>query len=252
MEKFNERRAEKQEGPFEADLRVDFLRHGQPSYTEEELKTAEFEGKLTKDGAEQVRKTVEKLADGIDHNRELVIIWESTKNRARQTAKIVEEVFKQKEIPVLRSSAWKSLRDIKATPEFFSQVKEAGASNKWMEYWTETEDLSVGTETPADVKRRTSRVIANLERAARTVHPEEGRKLHFIIPSHEETARDLLEEAYGTGTKAGTGPIYGETMRVDIHKSENDKDAVLELSYAGHPNAELGFEKNERKFYKRQ
>ena len=76
-----------------------------------------------------------------------------------------------------------------------------------------------------------------------------GKKIHFFCFGHEETVRDLLEEAYGMGTKAGTGPIYGEALRMDIFKSEKDKDAVFDLKY-GEDKATLGFNDKSGNFYK--
>ena len=72
--------------------------------------------------------------------------------------------------------------------------------------------------------------------------------MHFICVGHEETVRDLLEEAYDTGTEKGTGPAYGETLRVDIDKSTPEKDAIFDLKYRN-LETKLGFNKKERNFY---
>ncbi|NOQ68468.1 hypothetical protein GQ568_03435, partial [Patescibacteria group bacterium] len=46
---------EKKEGPFSADLRVTFIRHGKPEYTEEEIETGNFEGELSSQTKEEIK-----------------------------------------------------------------------------------------------------------------------------------------------------------------------------------------------------
>ncbi len=234
--------------PFEADLRVDFIRHGKPSYAAEERRVGEFEGELTPEGREQIAASVEELAKNINKEKEIIAIWSSPKRRARETAEIIENTLNKFNVAVIRSGEKKSLKDVKITTEFLEQMQEKGVKD-WMKYWVETENLPDGVETPRSVKKRTERVITYLERIARTINPPENKKLHFICVGHEETVRDLLEEALDTGTQKGTGPNYGEIVRMDIKKSESEKDAVLDLSYRN-LKAKLGWNSKERKFYK--
>lgn len=234
--------------PFETDLRIDFIRHGEPEYSKEEIEKAEFGGELTEKGIEQIKKSALKLAEDIDKEKELVVVWESPKTRARQTTEVIEKVFDDNEIPIFKIDSKESLRDVKATPEFVKQLKESEAQD-WMKAWWESKDLPEGVEKPEDVKRRIERVVTYLERIARTVHPTGDRKLHFIIPSHEETVKGLLKEAYGVGAEKENDPSYGETVRIDIQKSEPGKNAVLGMTYRGRT-ARLGFDKEKRNLYK--
>jgi len=177
------------------------------------------------------------------------VIWESPKRRAARTAEIIREVFEGKEIPIFKTGIKDSLRDVKAVPEFFDQMKRSGASD-WMKEWAESDDLPEGMEGPGDVKKRTERIITYLERIARAVHPEGNKKFHFIIPSHEETVKSLLDEALGEGAENQKGPRYGETVRVDIKRSEPGKDAGLEVTY-GDRTDKLGFNTERRIFFKK-
>lgn len=242
----------KEEMPFEADLRVDFIRHGKPSYTKEEFEAGKFEGELTVKGRRQIENQGLELTKNIDKDKELVAIWASPKKRADQTAVIIKDVFEKEGISVWESKTKESLRDLKWTSgsiEFFEKfVKEEGAADAWMKYWSEAEKLPDGVEKPEEVKQRIARVITYLERIARTVQPS-GKKLHFICIGHEEIFRDLLEEGFGMGTKKGTGQIYGEVLRIDINKSEDNKDAILNLKYRG-MESQLGFNKNSREFHR--
>ncbi len=247
---FRESPAEKIEGetPFEADLKVDFIRHGKPRYIDEEIRSAIIEGNLTEEGIGQIKERALELAGKIDKEKELVVFWVSPKRRAQQTAEILFDVFKEQDIPVIRDlKTVKSLSDAKMTPEFIENLLKSGVG-KWMEYWTES-DLPEGTETPEEVKKRVERVITYLERIARNTVSTGGKKLHFICVGHEEIFSDLLEEGYGLEIKSGAGPGHGEVMSMDIKKSEQEQDAVLKLKYRGQE-TELGFNKEERKFYK--
>lgn len=231
------------------DLRVDFVRHGKPEYTDEEIQSATAEGNLTEEGANQIKERAVELASRIDKEKEFVVFWVSPKRRAQQTAKIIFDIFKEKNIPIIKDlRTVRSLSDVKASPAFIEDLLKNDAIEKWMEYWTKS-DLPEDTEKPEEVRKRVERIITYLERIARNIVPAENRKLHFICIGHEEIFRDLLEEGYGLGTKDNTSPNYGEIMNVDIKKSEPGKDAKLILNYHNQ-SAGLEFDKGIRKFYK--
>ncbi|MEK7116848.1 MAG: histidine phosphatase family protein [Patescibacteria group bacterium] len=236
------------EVPFETDMKVDFIRHGKPEYTDEEMRLAIVEGNLTEEGIEQVKNRALELAGKIDKEKELVVFWVSPKRRAQQTAEVLFGVFQEQGIPVIRDlKTIKSLTGVKVTPEFIENLMKMD-SGKWMEYWT-VSDLPEGTETPEEVKKRVERVVAYLERIARNITPPEGKKLHFICVGHEEIFMDLLQEGYGPGVGADIGPTYGEVMSMDIKKSEQGQDAVLKLKYRNQETS-LDFNKENRKFYR--
>ncbi len=238
----------KEKEPTQPDLRVDFVRHGKPEYTDEEIKSATIEGNLTEEGINQAKERALELASKIDKEKELVVFWVSPKQRAQQAAKIIFDTFQEQLIPVIKDlRTVKSLSDVKMSPVFIADLLKNDAIGKWMEYWTES-DLPKDTEKPEEVKKRVERIITYLERIARNITPAEGRKLHFICVGHEEIFRDLLEEGYGLGTKNNTGPSYGEVMSVDINKSEHGKNARLKVEYHGQ-GVELEFDKENRKFY---
>ena len=92
MENLGEKQ-EKKELPFEADLRVDFIRHGKPNYKLHE------EGALDPDTQSLVRKEAETFVSNIKPG-EVIWIWKSPRNRAQETAKIYAEVLEQNGIKV--------------------------------------------------------------------------------------------------------------------------------------------------------
>lgn len=237
------------EMPFEADLKVDFIRHGKPQYTDKERETAKFEGNLTEEGIEQIKNKALELARRIDKEKELVVFWISPRTRAQQTVGIIYNIFQEQGIPVIRDlKTVGSLSDVRMSPNFLKDLLKSEAIGRWMEYWAES-DLPEGTEKPDEVKKRVERIITYLERIARKIIPAENKKLHFICVGHEEIFRDLLEEGYGFGTKDSTGPSYGEVMSVGVRKSKQRQDAVLRLRYKDQE-TELKFNKESRRFYK--
>jgi len=249
---FKEPQFEKRENemPLEADLKVDFIRHGKPEYTDEEKESAKFEGRLTEEGINQIKDKALELAGQIDKEKELVVFWISPRMRAQQTAEIIYNIFQEQDIPAIKDlRTVRSLSDVRMGPNSIKDLVKNSVIGKWMEYWAESA-LPEDTEKPDEVKKRVERIITYLERIARKITPAENKKLHFICVGHEEIFRDLLEEGYGLGTKNSTGPSYGEVMSMDIRKSEQGQDAVLELRYKGQE-TELGFNKGSRKFYKK-
>lgn len=264
---FKERKFESKEvEPFEADLRVDLVRHGKPSYTEEEVASGQVEGLLTPEGIEDFRKVAENLANSINKDKEIVVLWRSPRVRAQQSSEILEDVFEKKGISFLEKGqkraggAWEgekneerlrtkeSLSDIKTSAEFMKVLKE-GNIEEWWTYWLTAEKLPRGTESPSEVKKRVERFIAYLERIARTIEAPDEKKLHFICVGHEELFWDLSKVAYGMDPLTDGGPGYGESLRIDINKSTSEKDAVLNLKYK-EKEAELSFNKEKRIFYK--
>ncbi|MBI3631957.1 MAG: histidine phosphatase family protein [Candidatus Vogelbacteria bacterium] len=237
----------KEKEPFRSDLTADFVRHGQPKYTEEELKSAKLEGQLTEEGIKQTERRAIELVGKIDKEKELIVFWVSPRQRAQQTAGIISDIFQRQGIQVLKNlHTSPSLSDIKTSPQFWDDVIKNSEVKKWMEYWSES-DLPGDTEKPEEVKRRVQRVVTYLERIARTIKPPEGKKLRFICVGHEEIFRDLLEEGYGFGTKGSSGPSYAEVLSMDINKSEEKKAASLRLKFHGQE-ARLKFDKDNRNF----
>lgn len=244
---------QKEQPPFRADLRVDFIRHGQPKYTKEEMKSANFEGELTKEGVEQIKKQIEELIKGINKQKEVVVIWTSPKNRAKQSSEVIRQMLSEKGIDRIVDKASganvkASLSDVKISKDFMEEaIKDNIDFKNWMVYWSEMDNLPEGTESAEDVKKRVQRVVTYLERIARNVQLGEEKRLHFICVGHEELVRDLLEESFGMGTKEGEGPGYAEVVRMDITKSDKNKNAILDLSYRN-KKSKLSFDKSTREF----
>src|SRR3989338_1661338 len=234
--------------PVQPDLTVDFVRHGEPEYTQQEIEDASIEGQLTQEGKRQVQEAGLKLSGKIDKDKELVVFLVSPKQRAHQTAAILNEVFQQQQIPVGRTRTYQALSDIRLDHVFIGRLLSENAVDKLIEFWAKTK-LPEDTEKPEEVKKRVETVVAYLERIARIITLQDNKKLRVICVGHEEIFRDLLEEGFGIGTRNHSGPGYAEDMEMGIFKSEPGKDAVLKLAFRG-LEAELGFNPQSKNFYK--
>lgn len=232
------------------DLRVDFVRHGEAAYTADDINQATIEGYLTEVGKRQVKDTAFRLSGEIDKEKECVVFWVSPKNRALQTAQIMEEVFVERGIPIHHSGTTQSLRDIQLDSTFIQKLFDKKAVGDLIEFWYDHADSFPDTESPAKVRKRVEKVITYLERIARMIKPLENKRLRFICVGHEEIFRDLLEAGYGFGTRDHSGAGNAEVMEMDIQASRPGVDAVLRLKFRDRQ-AELRFNPQRREFYKK-
>jgi len=244
---------------FSADSRVDFVRHGKPEYTEEEIETGKYEGELSDESKENVRKNAENLVRDIDKEKEIIVFLTSPKNRAKETAEIYKDVFEKEKIFIYEEMITKAvlLRDAELNADFLDNQEEAvnrGEINwdDWMEFWVDEfkkEKLPEEVEKPEEVRERVGKFIGLLKNLDILIRPPKNKKVHYICIGHEEIVRDLLEEGYNTGTVKGTNLDYGEKLRMDIYKSQSDENASLKLEYKGNESI-FDFDATEKRFEK--
>jgi broad specificity phosphatase PhoE len=277
LKNYEGKRIEHEKSSSRYDLIADFVRHGKPKYTEAEEVSGQLEGVLTEEGVEQANRIGHELADKIDVDNERVVIWASGKNRAKQTSKIIYDVLKDSGVALLTSSSGgdrgvrtrESLRDIKTEatdPSDYTKgspfwdaiyyANKAGEKlssgedvgfDRWLEFWVEKDsegELPQKTESPEELKWRSVRVLTYLERIARKIKPEDGKRLRFIVVGHEEGVRDLLEESFGVGTKKGTGPAYAEVVEVGV--STENSGSRFDVTFRDEKK-ELAFDPKSRK-----
>jgi len=232
---------------FKADLRVDFIRHGE--------RTERLKDELSEQGRATIENKAKEIVRDINKDKELIVLWTSAKKRCQQATEIIKDIFQKEGITMLKSPHTKdSLKSVEYTKEGMAElINQLGEIttwiDNWMEQWTAIEELPQGVEKPQELKKRVERLMTYLERIARQVQPAEDKKLHILCVLHEELFRDLLKAGYDTGTKKDTDPTYGERMRIDIYKSEPDKKAKFDLEYRN-SKASLEFNKDTREFKK--
>jgi broad specificity phosphatase PhoE len=231
-------------------LTVYFVRHGEVSYTEEEITDLTIEGTLTDNGRDQAQRAGTLLADQIDNGSGQILILTSPKKRAAETADIIEGVFQEHRIQVTKRR-FGPLRDIGWGKEFVAALYRDNALGNLMEYWVDHADSLTDAESPIQVRRRVGKVIGFLEGISRSSLTElsECRRPPIICVCHEEIFRDLLETGFGFGTREQSGARHAEIMRMDIYNSGPNTDAQLKLIFRDNT-AELGFNIQEQDFYK--
>ena len=201
---------------------ADYVRHGKPEYTKEDIASGHIEGTLTPEGRIQVEETINGIADGFSPE-EVAIILTSPKQRAKESAELAAEILIKRGINVVLPVKMKdSLKDVQMSPEYVGKIVDGGGAADWMEAWAAEKHVPEGTEDAAHVKKRAQRVINYLRRYAEKISGA-GERPHFILFGHEEGVRDILEAAFGTGTKKGEGPIYGESVSIDFLDDQNGK-----------------------------
>jgi len=77
-------------------LKINIFRHGEARYEQDEVPVEEADD-LTEKGIEEVRKNAELIAESIQPDEE-VAIWSSLAGRTIHTAKIIEQVLKEKDV----------------------------------------------------------------------------------------------------------------------------------------------------------
>lgn len=242
---------------------ADFIRHEKPIYTEAELISGNLEGTLDAAAREKAKEHAEGLAGQIDKEQELVVFWVSPKQRAKETYQIYKNVFLGAGVEIYESGINRpfkeSLRDTaigEPGSEYFYQAVQSGklkGYDEWMKLWTEANDLPGDVESAEAVEKRSKRVLTYLHRIAATIAPTTHKKLHFVCIGHEEGVRDLLEASLGQGTEKGTGPTYGEAVRIEMVPAKKDETGrvtapgQVSVAFRGQA-AKIGFDPTTREF----
>ena len=229
---------------FQSDATITFLRHGNPKYTEEEIKKCDFEGELTDEGKEQVKKSAKELAQEIKNNNEVVIVWSSSRSRADETSKIFINTLEEEGITVLdrkkeSDNKYKNFTSLSApdvTPEFWKQKpKDEFFVRIWKELY-EKDELPKGVETPDESEKKFKRVLEYNRRVINIFNNKrrENRnfpKLRIIDVGHFETVTPIIYEAYGG--KAGIDKEYGPEGAgfVNLEMQNLDDKSIIRLDY---------------------
>lgn len=229
-------------------MKVDWVRHGEPRYTDEELTTSQFDGILTEEGHQQIWNTVRsRLLPNIDGNKEIVAIWASPKGRSQQSVEAIKEILEGEGVPILEVKKRESLKDVHFTEEFGIKLYEKGLWDDWMRYWLEAEELPVGVEKPKEFDTRIMRVLTYLSRIAQKIKPHNDKIFHFILVGHGEILERLLEKVGGLNTKQE--PPYGADLQMGIKSIGEPNCVQLDFNYQGQTSSSI-FNYRERKLEK--
>ncbi len=231
-----------------SDVEVDFIRHGEAFYDEDELDRGELEGELTPLGVEQIKNLGDRLAKEIDKNKEIVIIWTSPKKRAVQSSFILEERMKAAGVEVYRLRIKKPLRDTDLSNELIENLSNEKV--EWIDFWTKNEEYPTGMEKLEGVSSRTGRIISCLNRIVRNISNIKGKKMRFLCVGHEENIGGVI----GCGIDGETPFVEtdnAELVRIYFNKAEKGKDIKLDIDFKNQK-ITVGFDEERKRFYKFQ
>lgn len=237
-----------QEKNSDYDLVVDIIRHGQALYTDEEKRTAQYHGKLSERGIEDITLAAKGLVGGIDKEEELVIIWSSPKSRAAESADLISKELQAQGINQFRKVINKEdLRDVNMVPEFNEKKRNFPQMN-WMDLWDALEELPEGMESHESVRQRTNKVMSILARITNNYHLPDGKKLHFIIIAHEEIAKTLLDDTLNKVEVPVQNLANAEVMRIGFNKTPEKGIVSVDVQLRDLPIRRVGFSIDGREF----
>ncbi|MBI2033686.1 MAG: histidine phosphatase family protein [Candidatus Liptonbacteria bacterium] len=225
---------------------VDFFRHGQSAYTNEGRD-------LTEKGEEQVRESAEKIVEGIDPEKEIVVLWSSPARRAQGSSEILKEVLDQRGIDIHKKSAISSMRNFdQKDKEYFTELFkefEAQQSPFDVTYARDPrfQEKSDKFESQPEVRERAGRVFNAIDYLARHAKLE-NKKLHIIGASHFEFLNPVMEDIFGYKVEEGQGMRYGEGMRIFFDYDSVRKETKISAEFRGERKDNIIFDKGKRKF----
>lgn len=239
---------------------TDFLRHGESAYREVLMSDEERQQlgdtrptDLTESGVEQVRKTAEELAKGIDRENEIVVLWSSPAWRARGSEQIIREVFEKEGVEVLREDVVSSMRPMKQYDAehmlgVWAKAKEEGRSGDVVVARDlEFQEPSDKFESYPEIRRRAERVYNWVRYMAEKIDTK-GKKLHIIGTSHFEVLNPIMEELFGFDVEKEEGVAKGEPMRIVFDYEPETGEMKISADFRGQHKEGLTFDKKERRF----
>ena len=231
---------------------LDLIRHGKTAYVEE---FGEGKGKvrdLTEEGETKIREQAEKIADSIDSEREIVVLWGSPAWRAQGSEEIIREVFEKRGIVIHEDQEIPTMRH-------FDRTKGA-LDDLWQEYgargipfdaaYSRDPALQVPNprfETSREVKIRGARFINWIDYLAR--HAELGeKKLRLVSVSHFEIINPIMEDIFGHKVEEGAGIKNAEDLHIDFAFDKPSGKMKISAEFRGVRKDNIVFDKKERKF----
>lgn len=239
---------------------VDFLRHGETEYKEVFMSDEERAQlgdtrpvDLTEKGIEQMREAAKEIAQTIDKENEVVVLWASPAWRARGSADVIREELEKEGITVLREDVITSMRPLKQKDqnymaEIWGKAKNDGRSGDVVVARDpEFQQPSDKFESYPEIKRRAERVYNWIRYIAEKVDTK-GKKLHIIGTSHFEFMNPVMEELFGFDVEKGEGIAKGEPMKVVFEYDAANDEMKISADFRGEHKEGLKFDKAQRRF----
>lgn len=210
------------------EVRVDFVRHGETNYTEnnyekDKVNLVKIPMDLTEAGIQQIYRVGTEIADGIDPQKEVVILWSSPAWRAQGSESIIENILKERGIEIYRKSKIKSMSPLNKhsdNPEVNADEimrKNTGTVFNWIRYMAEN---------------------------AEKMH----KKLHIIGVAHHEFLNLIREDIFPFDVPKGQGFQKGESISIKFIFDKEKDELLISVSMRGFEVNDITFDKKTRKF----
>ena len=224
-----------------------FVRHGDPTYEEEEwfncsdeewseMKKGKeiipFEGKLTEKGIEQMKNTAMKIVEKIGNgSKKIVYLWTSPKERTKESMEIIKEVLGENGIDLYPkknlAKTTDDLRDLGLTWEFLEKSEKSEEQVlEWMDFWKEKHRDFEGAEQEKEFMRRLQKTISYFQQFSLKANLPSDRETVFICLTHEEVIKNVAEH-FGIPTKFVEN---GEILEMNIDPKKDKPDEPPELA----------------------
>ena len=234
-------------------VEVDFLRHGESTYKQ---RHAPKDGKvedLTELGKEQIQQQAEFLAQSINPENEIVVLWSSPAWRAQDSTEIIERVFTEKGIEIAHEKAIPLMRQIREKDldymdNVWQKAKDKGVSGDVIVTRDpEFQQKSDKFESYPEIQRRSEGVYNWIRYIAEKIDTE-GKKLHIIGVGHMEFLEPIMEQLFDFDVEKGEGIGKGEVMKITFVYNQDNKKMEISSDFRGQHKTGITFDKDQRKF----
>lgn len=236
------------------------LRHGQSEYKEnknlsedELLVDGECPNDLTPEGEIEVRKTAEKIANQINPEKDVVILWSSPKWRAQNSEKIIKEELKKRGISIYKDSSIGLMKDmdqydVNYTNKMWKEINDSHKSTDLM-YARDPkfQEKNDKFETQPEVKKRAELFFSHVYHLAESMNLK-GKRLCIIGASHFEFLNPIMEDIFGSKVEQGLGISKGEEIVINFDYNLNVKDMKISADFRGEHKTDISFNKENRHF----
>ena len=248
-----ERTSHQEKEPEIQTVEVDFLRHGESTYKQRHAPKDEKVEDLTELGKEQIQQQAEALAQSIDRENELVVLWSSPAWRAQDSIEIIKKVFVEKGIDVAHEKTITSMRqilekDLDYMDGVWQKAKDEGVSGDVVVTRDpEFQQKSDKFESYPEIQRRSENVYNWIRYIAERIDTK-GKKLHIIGVGHMEFLEPVMEQLYSFDVERGEGIGKGEVMKITFAYNKGNKNMEISSDFRGQHRDGIRFDKNQRKF----
>ncbi len=236
---------EKSEG-IPSSIKVFLVRHGETRYLEHSGQLTEEDIDLTDQGVEQIKASAQKILERIDKEKDIVWVIHSPRKRAKHSADIIKELFKQEGIEVWEDPKNReeqsrvSSVNLRNDDGSFIHPGENGYEEKWanlletigsitavdggnaMQAW-KSGKADEQMEDYASVSKRANQQLKFFLKLAHLVQPKVDKNIVLIEIKHEETLDPLYSVVSSEKWSAATdnGPKKGELVQLEVSTSDN-------------------------------